>query len=67
MVMRPIIGFFCLNQFGVGPVHISWSLFKFRTEFVEIFVISPLSIIRVDTYSAYVLREEQLYLDHIAG
>ncbi len=30
---------FCINRFGIGPIHYVWSRSDFRFEFSEIFVI----------------------------
>jgi hypothetical protein len=37
--MRPIFGGFCINQFGLGPLHDISSRSDFSFEFAEIFVI----------------------------
>jgi hypothetical protein len=37
--MRPILQGFCINQFGIFPLHYILSLSDFGFEYVEIFVI----------------------------
>ncbi len=39
MAMRPIFRGFCINRFGIGPLHYISSPSNFDFEFVEIFVI----------------------------
>ncbi len=39
MATRRIFWVFCLNRFGIGPLHYIWSLSDFGFEFAEIFVI----------------------------
>jgi hypothetical protein len=39
MAMRPIFRGFCINRFGIGPLHYISNLSDFGFEFTEIFVI----------------------------
>jgi hypothetical protein len=39
MAMRAIFRGFCMNRFGIGPLHYKSSRYDFGFEFVEIFVI----------------------------
>ncbi len=39
MTMRRIFWGFCINRFGIGPLHYVWSCSDFSLEFAEIFVI----------------------------